>query len=86
MCCVLVNIGLALANVLKMVRENPGDMLSLFHSVSRDITIHELQNILIVEFSDVGSNAFEQEQLIFLNLHFFLQDVNGEKCIHSLFF
>ena len=82
----LVDIGLALANVLKMVRENPGEMLSLFHSVTGDITIDELENILIVEFSDVGSNAFEQEQLIFLNWHFFLQDVNGDKCIYSLFF
>ena len=56
----LVFVGLALANVLEMVRRNHTVMMSLFHSAAGDITIDQLEHVIEFQFSEVGSNVYEK--------------------------
>lgn len=65
-------------DLLQVIRRNPQQFISILVKDDRRLTASILEDLLQPMFSEEGSNKRTKEETIFMNLPFFLQDVEGK--------
>jgi hypothetical protein len=71
--------GLATCGVLDMIRSHADICMYLLHRPDdlSPLTVDKLLKLFVVKYSPAGSNRRLDEEVVYMNFHFFLKAVEG---------
>lgn len=76
--------GLEVLDVLQLMEKNPTQFMKAFRSHEK-LTVEVIDSFYAVQYSEVGCNLREREELIMFNWFQFLRDVEQGLCIPHYF-